>query len=111
MKFPLKDPIEQGSDPLQIAMTRLRILCCKKVQESEQKIEITQVGGVNARGEKWAISTKDAIHGIQNGDYEFYIVHEFQELEVLVSEDPEKQLLARDLGYLHNLLEDLPDCP
>lgn len=75
-------------------------------------MDIIQVGGVNSRGEKWTISSDVAKKGIQNGEYEFYIVQEFQELAVSVSgREGEKKLIVLGPGQLHNLLEGLPDCP
>ncbi|MEB2778100.1 DUF3892 domain-containing protein [Algoriphagus sp. D3-2-R+10] len=92
-------------------MKRLRILCSKKNSKATFNHDITHIGGVNGTGEKWTISVRDAIAGIQSGLYEFYIVEHFKELDVRITGDIEKSLTATGHGYLHNLLDDLPDCP
>lgn len=94
-------------------MKRLRILCAKKISDGPLAGSITHVGGVNETGDKWAISTKEAIMGINSGTWEFYISENCEELQVTVctSTDSKFFLSAKGQGYLHNLLEDLPDCP
>ena len=54
---------------------------------------------------------KEAVHGIMSGAFEFYIVEQFEEINVQVTGEIEKSLTAKGQGYLHNLLLDLPDCP
>ncbi|MEB2778605.1 DUF3892 domain-containing protein [Algoriphagus sp. D3-2-R+10] len=92
-------------------MKRLRILCSKKNKKETFNRDITHIGGVNGTGEKWTISVHDAIAGIHSGLYEFYIVEHLKELDVRITGDIEKSLTATGQGYLHNLLDDLPDCP
>ncbi|WP_035463648.1 hypothetical protein [Algoriphagus vanfongensis] len=97
-------------------MKRLRVLCSQKITGLNHKTEITQIGGVNGSGEKWKVSEKEAIAGIQTGLFEFYIVENFKDVPVSIKEEivegqAKKQLVATGLGFLHNLLEDLPDCP
>lgn len=72
---------------------------------------ITHVGGVNGTGERWNISISEAIKEIELGSFQFYIKEKSGEIPVIVDGDIEKSLIAKGLGYLHNLLEDLPDCP
>ncbi|MBN7818045.1 hypothetical protein [Algoriphagus pacificus] len=92
-------------------MTRLRILCTQKTSSKNNPLEITHIGGVNGRGEKWKITVKEAVEGIQSGNFEFYLVENFAEIPVIVTSENPNSLFATGNGFLHNLLEDLPDCP
>ena len=93
------------------SMKRLRILCVRKISKGTFSGDISHIGGVNGGGEKWNITVKEAIEGIQSGLYEFYIVDQFEEINVNISGNIEKILTAKGNGYLHNLILDLPDCP
>ena len=94
-------------------MKRLRILCAKKISEGPLVGSITHIGGVNGTVDKWTISIKEAIEGINSQTWEFYIAENREELQVIIctSTDSESILSAKGQGYLHNLLEDLPECP
>ena len=94
-------------------MNRLRILCVKKIIKGQILERITHIGGVNGTGEKWSITIEEAIAGIKSGIWDFYIVEQRQELSVHINtlEENKSNLMAKGLGYLHNLLEDLPECP
>ena len=98
---------------LRLVMKRLRILCAKKGVQGVLKGQITHIGGVNGTGDKWNISTKEAIEGINSKTWEFYITENLEELKVTVSTstDSDPILSAKGQGYLHNLVEDLPECP
>lgn len=56
---------------------------------------------------------KEAVKRTLSGEFEFYIVEEFQELNVTVSAEDQDQpsLFVTAPGFLHNFLEDLPDFP
>ncbi|TXE13459.1 hypothetical protein [Algoriphagus aquimarinus] len=86
---------------------------CKKISEGSLVGSITHIGGVNGTGDKWTISTIEAIEGINSRTWEFSITENREELQVSVckSTDPESILSAKGQCYLHNLLEDLPECP
>lgn len=92
-------------------MKRLRILCTKKLIRGTFEGDITHIGGVNGNGDKWNISVREAIEGIKSGTFEFFIVEQFDEINVRITGETEKTLTATGQGYLHNLLLDLPDCP
>jgi len=91
-------------------MTRLRILCTQKSTFGKHPTEITHVGGVNGRGEKWKISVEDAMEKIHSGSFDFYIVENLIEIPVTIHQEDPCSLVATGNGFLHNLLEDLPDC-
>jgi hypothetical protein len=89
----------------------MRILCTRKEITGALQTKITHIGGVNNTGDKWNLSVKDAIEGIISGQLDFYIIENFEEIAVKISGELEKSLFATGQGYLHNLLQDLPDCP
>lgn len=91
-------------------MKRLRILCSKKNNSKEYNPEITHIGGVNGTGDRWSISVQEAIKGIQSGQFEFYIVEDFKEINASIIDRDLPSLFVTSPGHLHNFLEDLPDC-
>ncbi|SFB06474.1 DUF3892 domain-containing protein [Algoriphagus aquimarinus] len=92
-------------------MTRLRIHFIERETRHTNSFSISQVGGINNTGERWMISAQKAITGINEGVWEFYILEDKKEVNVKVahSENGEPNLVAIGMGYLHNLLEDLPE--
>lgn len=92
-------------------MKKLRILCTKKMAKGTFAGDITHIGGVNRTGEKWNISVREAVEGINSGAFEFYVVEQFEEINVKVTGNIEKSLTAQGQDYPHNLLLDLADCP
>lgn len=92
-------------------MKRLRILCSRKKTSTNKKIEITHIGGVNATGQRWNIATQEAVKGLLAGEFQFYVVEDFQELTVTVDSESHLTLFVTGPGFLHNFLEDLPECP
>jgi len=92
-------------------MKRLRILCAKKLPKTSVEGNITHIGGVNGSGEKWTVSVREAIAGIDTGTYEFFVVEKFDEIPVKITGNTERSLSASGTVNPHNLLEDLPDCP
>ena len=72
---------------------------------------ISQIGGINNTGERWVISAQKAIEGITNGTWDFFILENHHEISVkaIHSTEGDPILLAIGEGYLHNLLEDLPE--
>lgn len=91
-------------------MTRLRILCTRKKSIHTHLKEITHVGGLNGTGDRWNITAKEAVQRIQSGENAFFIVDESQELKVTIV-GTNQHLFVTAPGFLHNFLEDLPDCP
>ena len=93
-------------------MERFRIFFVKKTTKGPSEGDITHVGGINELGEKWSISIDEAIEGINAGIWEFYLVENFEEIPVNICtlNASETFLTAKGQGYLHNLLEDLPEC-
>lgn len=96
-------------------MSRLRIHFIKKEALSADPERITQkiiqIGGINNTGERWMISTEKAIEGINQGTWQLYILENQKEINVktTISTDGILSLTATGGGYIHNLLDDLPE--
>ncbi|WP_339869747.1 DUF3892 domain-containing protein [uncultured Algoriphagus sp.] len=92
-------------------MTRLRIHFVKKEVAGSGSMTISQIGGINNTGERWVITAEKAIEGITHGNWEFFILENHHEISVTVIHSTKgiPNLTAIGEGYLHNLLEDLPE--
>lgn len=92
-------------------MNRLRIHFVEKEAIGSGSLMINKIGGINNTGERWVISAEKAIEGINNGVWDFYLLENHNEIPVKISksESGKLSLAAIGDGYLHNLLEDLPE--
>ncbi|WP_339750696.1 hypothetical protein [Algoriphagus aquimarinus] len=91
-------------------MRKLIVHFIQKDTKSKDSIQILKIGGVNNTGQRWAISTKEAIDGIRSGQWELFILSNNNEIPVRIRQEENQLLLiAQGDGYLHNLLEDLPE--
>lgn len=92
-------------------MRKLIVHFIEKDKKSKDSIQILKIGGVNNTGQRWAISTNEAIEGIGSGQWELFILANKNEIPVRIrrKENQNPVLIAQGDGYLHNLLEDLPE--
>ncbi len=92
-------------------MIKLIVHFIQKDSKSKDSILILKIGGVNNTGQRWAISTKEAIEGIRSGNWELFVLANTNEIPVRIkeTEDTPPILFAQGDGYLHNILEDLPE--
>ncbi len=94
------------------AMERFRIFYVKKIKEGPSAGDISHIAGINELGKKWSVSVEEAIEGMNARIWEFYVMENFEEIPVHICalSGSETFLSAKGMGYLHNLLEDLPEC-
>ena len=92
-------------------MRKLIVHFIQKDPKNKDSKQILKIGGVNNTGQRWAISTQEAIDGIRSGQWELFILSDKNEIPVLIREEENQRptLTARGNGFLHNLLEDLPE--
>lgn len=92
-------------------MRKLIVHFIQKDTKSKGSILIQKIGGVNNTGQRWAISTKEAVEGIRSGQWELFVLANKNEIPVRIREEENQTmiLIAQGDGYLHNLLEDLPE--
>lgn len=92
-------------------MKRFQVLWAKRKTRGPQKGELLHIGGINGAGEICNIPIDEAIQGINSGSWEFYLVENLQEIPVTICslDESETFLSSKGHGYLHNLLEELPE--
>jgi hypothetical protein len=92
-------------------MRKLTVHFIEKDKKSKEAIKILKIGGVNNTGQRWAISTKEAVEGIRSGQWELFVLANKNEIPVRIRQEENQPpiLIAQGDGYLHNLLEDLPE--
>jgi hypothetical protein len=92
--------------------TSHEIKCINKSDRYNIHERILSIGGLNDNGTKWKLSLDDAIKGIQNGTYKFYVRKSGYNVNVIVAETSlgNKYLKTEaDTTSSNNLLE-LPEC-
>ena len=93
---------------------RARVQCINKTDRYNPHERIRNVGGVNPDGGRWKLSQPEAIRGIEDGTYSFYVerpVGDRVEVIVATSAAGNKYLKTRSDGDHPNNLLSLPECP
>lgn len=92
---------------------RAEIRCINKSNRTNPYERISYVGGVNLDGTSWKLSETDAIVGIKNGTYTFYVNRGGNTVDVIIA----KSLYGNEYlktvadGEQPNNLLSLPECP
>jgi hypothetical protein len=63
----------------------VHISCVKKSADKTPYEQIRYVGGVNAEGNSWLMSTIEAINGIKSGKLDFCVAHDGHATRVIVA--------------------------
>lgn len=91
---------------------RHRIMCIQKGEGTKPHEMITHIGGRTSTGMRWKLSLAEAIAGVRDGLWAFYIGASSEALDVEVATDgdgSEYLKTGRDATE-PRLLLDLPDC-
>ncbi len=65
--------------------TTHQITCINKSDRQNLHERITQLGGVDASGNRWKFSEQDAINGIENGNWQVFVSINGQSVRVIVA--------------------------
>ena len=90
-----------------------QIRCITKTSRFDPHDRITSVGGVNDNSTRWRMSQLEAIKGIENKTYSFYVSQNGKTVNVIVatSANGNKYLKTTADGIQPNNLLSLLECP
>lgn len=93
---------------------RIQVKCINKSDRDSPWERITHIGGTNADGTRWYITQKQAIEGIEDGKWSFYVERPVgNQVNVIVAESRygNKYIKTEADGDQPNNLLSLPECP
>ena len=92
--------------------SRHQITCIKKMELYNPNERITHIGGLNPNNKKWQLTQEEAIKGIEDGKWEFYVRAGGHTVEVIVavSRFGNKYLKTESDGDSPDNLLSLPQC-
>jgi len=94
-------------------MAQVQIRCINKSDRTNPHERILSVGGVNQDGSRWKLPEQQAIDGIEDGRWQFYVSVNGHTVSVIVavSRYGNKYLKTTADGEHPNNLLSLPECP
>ncbi len=92
---------------------RVRIQCINKPVRSDPHRHITHVGGLNADRSRWKLTEEEAIQGIKDDRWQFYVSEKGLTADVVVAKSRygHEYLKTEADGERPDNLLALPECP
>jgi hypothetical protein len=90
-----------------------QVLCINKTNRPNPHERITHIGGINDQGQRWRVTQQEAIEGIENRRWQFYVRVGHRNVPVIVAISPygNKYIKTEVDGYHPDNLLNLPECP
>ena len=90
-----------------------QVKCINKSDRYNPHERILYIGGINQDGTRWKLSQQEAITGIENGKWKFYVSAGGRAVWVIIATSTQgyKYLKTEADGEHPNNLLSLPECP
>lgn len=91
----------------------IRVECIRKPDRSNPHRHITHIGGRNSDGTRWFLTEENAIQGIRQGKWSFYVHAGNRMVSVIIarSQQGHDYLKTEADAYRPDNLLSLPECP
>jgi hypothetical protein len=91
----------------------VRIECINKADRYNPDRHITHIGGRNSDGTPWKLSEEDAIQGMRQGKWTFFVHAGGRTVNVVIARSAQGRdyLKTEADGYRPDNLLSLPECP
>ena len=89
------------------------VKCINKSDRYNPHERILSIGGLNPSGSRWKLSQEEAIQGIEEGKWSFYVLQGGKRVDVVIATSAygHKYLKTVADGEHPNNLLSLPECP